>query len=82
MGARRDNITGIDRLQLRLKYLLIQKPMAGLELMTMVEKHMRTTNALMRKQATRNPIEEIETFGEKAVDAVARFGGSWGFAAL
>jgi uncharacterized membrane protein len=59
--------------------------MAGLEMMTMVEKHIRASNALMRKRATRNPveeIEEIETFGEKAADAVARFGGSWGFVIL
>lgn len=68
-----------------IKNFLTKKPIAGLEMMTMVEKHMRATNALMRKRATRNPIEEIEeieTFGEKAADAVAHFGGSWGFVIL
>ena len=68
-----------------LKILLTKKPMAGLNMMTMVEKHMRTTNALMRTLVTRNPnevIDDTESFGEKAADAVARFGGSWGFVIL
>jgi len=39
----------------------------------------------MRTLVTRNPnevIDDTESFGEKAADAVARFGGSWGFVIL
>jgi CRP/FNR family transcriptional regulator, cyclic AMP receptor protein len=65
-----------------IKILLTKNPMAGLDMMTMMEKHLRTVNALMRTRVTRNPnevIEDDESFGEKAADAVARFGGSWRF---
>jgi CRP/FNR family transcriptional regulator, cyclic AMP receptor protein len=62
--------------------LLNAKPMAGLDMMTIVEKQLRLTHELMGKRISRNPNEEFEeqeTFGEKMADAVARFGGSWGF---
>jgi CRP/FNR family transcriptional regulator, cyclic AMP receptor protein len=62
--------------------LLNTKPMAGLDMMTIVEKQLRSAHKLMGKRASRNPNEEIkdqETLGEKMADAVARFGGSWGF---
>jgi len=70
----------IDRSDLTI--LLTKRPMAGLDMMTMIEKHLRTTHELMRTRVTRNPNEEIEdneTFGERMADGVARFGGSWGF---
>jgi uncharacterized membrane protein len=62
--------------------LLKAKPMAGLDMMTIVEKQLRTTHELMGKRVSRNLNEEIEdqeTFGERMADAVAKFGGSWGF---
>ena len=62
--------------------LLKVKPLAGLDMMTIVEKQLRAVHELMRTRVTRNvneEIEEKETFGEKAADGVARFGGSWGF---
>ena len=62
--------------------LLKTKPMAGLDMMTIVEKHLRATHELMRTRVTKNPNEEIEdkeTFGERMADGVARFGGSWAF---
>ncbi len=62
--------------------LLTAKPLAGLDMMTIVEKQLRTAHELMRTRVTRNineEIEETETFGEKMADGVARFGGSWGF---
>ena len=62
--------------------LLTAKPMAGLDMMTIVEKQLRAVHELMRTRVTRNvneEIEEQETFGEKVADGVARFGGSWGF---
>jgi uncharacterized membrane protein len=62
--------------------LITTKPMAGLDMMTIVEKHLRAAHEMMRQRVTRNPnieIEEKETLGEKLADGVARFGGSWGF---
>ncbi len=62
--------------------LLKAKPMAGLDMMTIVEKQLRVAHELMRTRVSKNPNEEIEdqeTFGERMADAVARFGGSWGF---
>lgn len=62
--------------------LLQQKPLAGLDMMTMIEKQLRATHQLMRTRVSRNPnieFEETETMGERLADAVARFGGSWKF---
>jgi CRP/FNR family transcriptional regulator, cyclic AMP receptor protein len=62
--------------------LLNAKPMAGLDMMTIVEKQLRVAHELMGKRISKNPNEEIEdqeTFGEKMADGVAKFGGSWGF---
>jgi CRP/FNR family cyclic AMP-dependent transcriptional regulator len=62
--------------------LLMTKPMAGLDMMTIVEKHLRSVHELVQTRASRNPNEEIEeqeTLGQKLADAVARFGGSWTF---
>jgi CRP/FNR family transcriptional regulator, cyclic AMP receptor protein len=62
--------------------LLNAKPMAGLDMMTIVEKQLRVAHELMGKRVSKNPNEEIEdqeTFGERMADGVAKFGGSWGF---
>lgn len=62
--------------------LLSAKPMAGLDMMTIVEKHLRATHQVMRTRVSKNlneAMEETETFGERMADAVARFGGSWAF---
>jgi len=62
--------------------LLSTKPMAGLDMLTIVEKHLRAAHELMRTRVTRNPNEEIEekeTLGDRLADDVARFGGSWKF---
>jgi len=62
--------------------LLQKKPLAGLDMMTMIEKQLRATHELMRTRVSRNPnaeIEATETFGDRCADEVARFGGSWRF---
>lgn len=62
--------------------LLTTKPLAGLDMMTIVEKQLRAAHDLMRTRVARNPNEEIdeqETFGDHMADGLARFGGSWGF---
>jgi uncharacterized membrane protein len=62
--------------------LLQRKPMAGLDMLTMVGRHFRNAQDLVRARAARNPNEVIEenlTLGDQLADTVARFGGSWRF---
>jgi uncharacterized membrane protein len=62
--------------------LLQKKPLAGLDMMTMIEKQLRAAHELMRTRVTRNPnveIEEAESLGDRLADIVAKFGGSWKF---
>jgi uncharacterized membrane protein len=65
-----------------LETLLQRKPMAGLDMLTMVGRQFRAAQDLVRARAGRNPNEVIEenlTLGDELADAVARFGGSWRF---
>src|SRR6266849_5658709 len=62
--------------------LLQRKPMAGLDMLTMVGKQFRAAQELVRMRAVRNPNEEIaeaQTMSDRVADSVARFGGSWRF---
>lgn len=62
--------------------LIQRKPMAGLDMLTMVGKQFHAAQRLVRTRATRNPnveFEEQETLGERVADLVAKFGGSWKF---
>ena len=62
--------------------LLERKPMAGMDMLTVLGKQFHGSQQLVRLRATRNPNEVIEkdaTFGERIADAVAGFGGSWTF---
>ncbi len=68
-----------------LMQLLQRKPMAGLDLLTVVAREIHTTQQLVRGRSARNPnelIDERETFGERIADRVASFGGSWRFIIL
>lgn len=62
--------------------LIKTKPLAGLDMLTIIEKQLRTAHELMRTRVARNineEIEEQETLGERLADSVARIGGSWAF---
>jgi CRP/FNR family cyclic AMP-dependent transcriptional regulator len=62
--------------------LLQKKPLAGIDLLTMVARQFHTTHQLMRLRSQRDPnevIEEHTTVGQRIADGVARFGGSWAF---
>jgi len=62
--------------------LLQRKPLAGMDMLTVLGRQFHASQQLVRLRATRNPNELIETkatFGERIADAVARFGGSWAF---
>ena len=62
--------------------LLQRKPMAGMDMLTVLGRQFHAAQQLVRLRANRNPNEIIEkeaTFGERLADAVAGFGGSWTF---
>jgi uncharacterized membrane protein len=62
--------------------LLERKPMAGMDMLTVLGRQFHAAQQLVRIRANRNPNEIIEqeaTFGERIADAVAGFGGSWTF---
>jgi len=62
--------------------LLQRKPMAGMDMLTVLGKQFHASQQLVRLRAMRNPNEVIEkdaTFGERVADLVAGFGGSWTF---
>lgn len=62
--------------------LLERKPMAGMDMLTVLGKQFHSAHQLVRLRAARNAneiIDEKETFGERVADTVASFGGSWTF---
>jgi len=63
--------------------LLSRKPMAGLDMLTMVGRQFRTAQELVRMRTARNAneviAEQLTTLGDRIADRVARFGGSWSF---
>jgi uncharacterized membrane protein len=62
--------------------LLERKPLAGMDMLTVLGKQFHASQQLVRLRAMRNPNEVIEkdaTFGERIADHVAGFGGSWTF---
>jgi len=65
--------------------LLQRKPLAGMDMLTVLGRQFHASQQLVRKRATRNANEIIErraTFGERIADSVAQFGGSWTFIIL
>src|SRR3984885_14884076 len=65
--------------------LLQRKPMAGMDMLTVVSRQFHASQALVRLRASRNSndvIEEEMSFGDRVADSVARFGGSWTFIIL
>jgi CRP/FNR family transcriptional regulator, cyclic AMP receptor protein len=62
--------------------LLQRKPMAGMDMLTVIARQLHAHQQLVRDRVTRNANEVIDeemTFGNRIADAVARFGGSWHF---
>jgi CRP/FNR family cyclic AMP-dependent transcriptional regulator len=62
--------------------LLQRKPMAGMDMLSVLGRQFHGAQQLVRKRAMRNPNEMIEqesTWGERLADSVAQFGGSWRF---
>jgi CRP/FNR family transcriptional regulator, cyclic AMP receptor protein len=62
--------------------LLQRKPLAGMDMLTVLGRQFHASQQLVRLRADRHPNEIIErgaTFGERVADTVAGFGGSWTF---
>jgi CRP/FNR family cyclic AMP-dependent transcriptional regulator len=62
--------------------LLQRKPLAGMDMLTVLGRQFHAAQQLVRVRANRNPntvIEEKSTLGERIADSVAHFGGSWAF---
>ena len=62
--------------------LLERKPMAGMDMLTVLGRQFHSAQQLVRVRANRNPNEMIDeemTFGQRIADVVAGFGGSWTF---
>jgi CRP/FNR family cyclic AMP-dependent transcriptional regulator len=65
--------------------LLQRKPLAGMDMLTVLGRQFHAAQSLVRLRANRNPNEMIETeatLGERLADGVAGFGGSWAFISL
>jgi CRP/FNR family cyclic AMP-dependent transcriptional regulator len=65
--------------------LLQRRPLAGMDLLTVLGRQFHASQQLIRIRAMRNVNDLIEgesTFGERIADEVARFGGSWRFIIL
>jgi CRP/FNR family cyclic AMP-dependent transcriptional regulator len=62
--------------------LLEKKPMAGMDMLTVLANQIHAAQGVIRGRTMRNAnelIDEQETFGERIADKVASFGGSWTF---
>lgn len=62
--------------------LLQRKPLAGMDMLSVLGLQFHASQQLVRLRALRNPNEVIDreaTFGERVADIVAGFGGSWTF---
>ena len=68
-----------------IEVLLKRKPMAGMDMLTVVSRQFHASQQLVRVRANRNSNDVIEqemSFGDRVADSVARFGGSWTFIIL
>lgn len=62
--------------------LIQRKPLAGMDMLTVLARQIHQAQELVRTRSVRNPnevIEEETTFGQRLADHVAHFGGSWSF---
>jgi uncharacterized membrane protein len=77
-----EDTTAIEVDRTDLSELLQRKPLAGLDMLTMVGRQFRAAQDLVRMRAARDPNEVIDeqlSFGDRVADSVAQFGGSWTF---
>ena len=77
-----DETTCIEVDRKDISILLERKPLAGMDMLTVLGRQFHASQHLIRIRASRNPndmIDEDQTFGQRIADRVASFGGSWTF---
>jgi CRP/FNR family cyclic AMP-dependent transcriptional regulator len=77
-----DETTCIEVDRKDISILLERKPLAGMDMLTVLGRQFHASQQLVRIRASRNPndlIDEDQTFGQRIADRVASFGGSWTF---
>jgi uncharacterized membrane protein len=82
MAVALEETTAIEIERNDIAALMQRKPLAGLDMLTMVGRQFHAAQDLVRMRTGRNPNEVIAeqlTMGDRLADAVARFGGSWSF---
>jgi CRP/FNR family transcriptional regulator, cyclic AMP receptor protein len=80
-----EKVTCVEVSREDIAILLQRKPLAGMDMLTVLGHQFHASQQLVRIRATRNPndlIEEKITVGEHIADSVASFGGSWTFIIL
>jgi len=80
-----EKVTCVEVSREDISILLQRKPLAGMDMLTVLGHQFHASQQLVRIRATRNPndlIEEKITVGEHIADSVASFGGSWTFIIL
>jgi CRP/FNR family transcriptional regulator, cyclic AMP receptor protein len=80
-----DEVVCIEVSRKDIAVLLQRKPLAGMDMLTVLGRQFHASQQLVRLRANRHPNEIIEkdmTFGERIADVVAGFGGSWTFIIL
>jgi CRP/FNR family cyclic AMP-dependent transcriptional regulator len=77
-----DEVTCIEVSRDDIAVLLQRKPLAGMDMLTVLGRQFHNAQQLVRLRATRNVnelIEEEETFAEKTADSMVQIAGSWTF---
>lgn len=77
-----DDVVCIEVSRDDIAVLLQRKPLAGMDMLTVLGRQFHNSQQLVRLRATRNVndlIEEEETFAEKTADSMVQIAGSWTF---
>jgi CRP/FNR family transcriptional regulator, cyclic AMP receptor protein len=77
-----DDVVCIEVSRDDIAVLLQRKPLAGMDMLTVLGRQFHNSQQLVRLRATRNPndvIEEEETFAQKTADSMVNIAGSWTF---
>jgi CRP/FNR family transcriptional regulator, cyclic AMP receptor protein len=77
-----DDVVCIEVSRDDIAVLLQHKPLAGMDMLTVLGRQFHNSQQLVRLRATRNAndvIEEEETFAQKTADSMVNIAGSWTF---
>jgi CRP/FNR family transcriptional regulator, cyclic AMP receptor protein len=77
-----DDVVCIEVSRDDIAVLLQRKPLAGMDMLTVLGRQFHNSQQLIRLRAARNPndvIEEEETFAQRTADSMVNIAGSWTF---